>query len=141
MKIKSLPILLGSSSTPNMKIPKINFNEFKNKITQEFNEYCNSPKNNRNNKNYEFLISKDDIKNIKKNFKRFHSLIKINIPYDQNYQNPFQSLRILKKNNFIFDDIKKSTENYQINLFKNSIKFIETKTLKKMPKIKISLIN
>ena len=142
MKIKSLPILLGSSSTPNMKIPKINFNEFKNKITQEFNEYCNSPKNNRNNKNYEFLISKDDIKNIKKNFKRFHSLIKIKIPFEQNYSNPFQSLSILKRNNFIVDDIKKSTENRQINLFKNSIKFIESqKTQKKLPKIKISLLN
>ena len=123
---------------PNIKNKRINFNEFKSKITQEFNNYNSNSNNNNKINNF---ITKDEIKNIKKNFKRFHSLIKINIPFDQNYQNPFQSLRILKKNNFIFDDIKKSTENYQINLFKNSIKFIETQTLKKMPKIKISLIN
>ena len=128
---------------PNIKNQRINFNEFKSKITQEFNEYYNNNSTNKTNKinNKNNFITKDEIKNIKKNFKRFHSLIKINIPYEQNYQNPFQSLRILKKNNFIFDDIKKSAENRQINLFKNSIKFIETQTLKKMPKIKISLLN
>ncbi len=50
MNKNKLSILLRTSSMPNIKNKRINFNEFKTKITQEFYEYYNNNSTNKTNK-------------------------------------------------------------------------------------------